>query len=123
MRLGHADGQYDLVGDNARQVFLLHVPRSEPGDDPVLDAHRPQGSHRGHVADLGDLLENQHAVQHRQGQAAELLRHGHPQNADLGQAFQVLVRKCAVLPPLDTTLEFLLRQLPDRVDHGALVVG
>ena len=75
-----------LAAAHRRQDALLDVlgriGRDDPGLHPDLAEHR----HRGHVAGLGDLLEHERGVEHRQAEAAILLGHRHAEHAELRRA-------------------------------------
>ena len=95
--LGHADRQEALAAAHRRQHAALdrlgRVVRDDAGLHPDLAEHR----HRGHVAGLGDLLQHQRGVEHRQPEPAIFLRHRHAEHAQLGERLHVVPRERAVL--------------------------
>ena len=93
------------------------------GDHAGLHAGLAQHRHRGDVADLGDLLEDQRGVEDRQAEPAVFLRHRHAEHAELGELLHVLPRERAVHPAPGLGLELGLRQLAHRGDHLALFGG
>ena len=82
VRLGHADRQDALGGADLRQDAALDRLRSVGRDHAGLHPGLAQHRHRGDVADLGDLLEDQRGVEHRQAHAAVFLRHRHAEHAE-----------------------------------------
>ena len=121
--LGHADRQQALAAAHRRQDAPLDRLGRVGRDDPGLRADLAQHRHRGDVADLGDLLEDQRGVEHRQTQPAIFLRHRHAEHAEAGQRLHVLPGKGAVLIARRALAEFALRQLADRRDKLALLVA
>ncbi len=83
----------------------------------------PEHRHRGDVAGLGDLLEDQRGVEHRQAETAIFLRHRHAEHAQLGELFHVVPRERAVHPARRALAELGLREGADGLDELALLVG
>ena len=119
--LGHAHGENDFTGAYARQQAALDAFGGEVVDDLALHAHFAHHGHRGHVAALRDLFENNRRVQHRQAEPAVLLRHGHPQHADLRQRTDVVPREGAVHILRRVRLEQVLAEFAHRAHHAALL--
>ena len=112
--LGHADRQEALAAAHRRQHALLDRLGRIGRDDAGLRADLAEHRHRRHVADLGDLLEDERGVEHRQAEPAIFLRHRHAEHAQFGERLHVLPGKRAVLVARRALAELALRQLADR---------
>ena len=82
-----------------------------------------QRRHGGDVTGLGDLLEQQRRIEHRQAKAAIFLRHRHAEHAEPGELLHVVPREGAVHVFLRVGLEFSLRQVAHRGYHAPLLSG
>jgi hypothetical protein len=122
VRLGHADRENAVARADAGQQPLLDRLRSEGRDDAGLHADLAQDSHGSDVAALGDLLEHQRGLEHGELRAAISLRHGHAENAELGEARDILPGKRAVEIFEAARLEFALGELAYRRDDAPLLV-
>ena len=123
MRLGHADRQHAIAGDDFGQDPLADALGRVGRDHAGLHAGFAKGRHRRDVAGLGDLLEQQRGVEHGEAEAAIVLRHGHAEHADLGELPHVLPGKGAVHVALRIGLELALRKLAHRGHHAPLLSG
>ena len=134
--LGHREGAENLAGRHARQPLLLLLLRAHVHDvrhgEVVLDA---EGARERALAGLDDLFEHDRAeavvLQH--ARAAELLRHGEPDNAGLARGehrgavdlavrlplLALLLRGVALDELLDDVAERLVVFVVDIALHGA----
>ena len=79
--------------------------------------------HRRHIADLGDLLEDEGGVEDRQPETAVLFRDRHSEDAQLGESAHVLPREGAIHIFERARPELALRQVTDGLHKPALLVG
>src|SRR5262249_45088082 len=119
--LRHADREYRFAGCDARQDAPLDGFRRVGGDDARLDAQLTKGGHRGHVAHLADLLEDEDRVEYSQSRAAVFLRHRHAEHADFRELLHVLRRPGAVEVLERAFLEAGLAHATDAVDECTLL--
>ena len=94
--LGHADRQEALAAAHRRQDALPDRLGRVGRDDPGLHADLAEHGHRRHIADLGDLLEDEGGIEDREAETAVLFRDRHPEDAQLGERAHVLPREGAV---------------------------
>ena len=120
--LGHADRQDAIAAAHLRQDAPLDGLGRVRRDDPGLHADFAQHRHRGHVAGLGDLLEDQRGVEHRQAEPAIFLRHRHAEHAELRERASCCPTETCRPCTSGVRLEFILCELAHRVHHGALIV-
>ena len=88
-----------------------------------LHADLAQHGHRGHIADLGDLFEDECGVEHRQAETAIFLRNRHPEDTQFGEGAHVLPREGAVHVLVGARPKLALRQVADGLHKAALLVG
>ena len=122
-RLGHRERPAHLAGGHARQeAFLLllgavlddHVGDDEVGVDDAGDAHPA----------AGDLLDHQRVGQQRLTEPAELLRDGEPEDPELLEPVDDLLRvDVAVLELLGVRDDLPVDEAPDGRQDLPLDVG
>ncbi len=119
MQIARMHSPLQTAGKQALLDRLGRIGRDDAGLHADLAEHR----HRGDIAALGDLLEHQRGIEHRELGTAIGLRHRHAEHADVGQAADVLPRKRAVHIGEPARLELALGELAHGSDDLLLLVG
>jgi hypothetical protein len=113
MRLGHADRQQMLAAGDARQQPLLQCLRRIGGDDTRLRSDLAQHCHRGDVAALCNLLEDQRGVEDAKLHAAIGLRAPPCEDSHVREAADIFPGKLPVHELLAARLKFALNDSSD----------
>jgi len=128
-RLGTTPGAWIEIKPSSSAVHFRNAPIS---GQEVLDREIGGAEFRddaaaiedqGAMADLGDLLEDQRGVEHRQAQPAIFLRHRHAEHPETGQRLHVFPGKRAIHIFLRVGLELPLSEVAHRHYHPPLLFG